>query len=62
MGYVIIRTDQRGGYVAPEGSHSSYTNDLRRARVWRTRVEAERHLCPESETVVPLHTLLPQPR
>jgi hypothetical protein len=52
MPYVIVRTDQGGGYVAPPGSRSSYVRELQFARVFETRESAERDRCPENERVV----------
>lgn len=51
MAYVIKRTDQGGGYVAPPGSRKSYTPRLQSARVFSTREEAERNRCPGNEVV-----------
>ena len=45
MAYVIKRTDQGGGYVAPPGSEHSYTNALQRARTYPTRAAAEAERC-----------------
>lgn len=50
--YVIRRTDQGGGYVAPAGSPSSYVQALQYARVFPTREAAERECCPGNELVV----------
>lgn len=54
MGFVIQRTDQGGGYVTPAGSEKAYTKKLERARVYGTRSEAQRHLCPGNERVLSL--------
>jgi len=51
--YVIVRTDQGGGYVAMPGLHNSYTRFLQKARVFPTREAAERERCPENEKVIP---------
>ena len=51
---VIKRTDQEGGYVAPGGSYKSYTKDIRKARLYLTKEEAEKDRCPVNEVVVPL--------
>jgi len=49
MAYVIRRTDQGRGYVAPAGSTHSYTARKDRARRYATRDEADRDRCPENE-------------
>lgn len=51
MTYVIRRTDQGGGFVAPVGSRSSYTRDRTRARLYPTRAAAEADRCPDNEVV-----------
>ena len=56
--YVIRRTDQGGGYVAPPGSHSSYTKKLERARIFPTKEAADAECCPENEVAVPVAHLL----
>jgi hypothetical protein len=50
--YVIRRDD--GQYVTPPGSEKSYTADVTKARIFRSREEAKIELCPGNETVVPL--------
>lgn len=40
-----------GRYVSREGSLSSYTRDIRRARQFAFREEAEANRCPDSETI-----------
>tara|TARA_B100002049_G_scaffold93692_1_gene69266 strand:- start:801 stop:992 length:192 start_codon:yes stop_codon:yes gene_type:complete len=52
--YVLKRTDQGGGYVAEPGSKSSYTNNVARARKFRSKEEAEAERCVENEVIVPL--------
>lgn len=52
-GFVLRRTDQGGGYVAPAGSAKSYTHNKQRARVYPTREAAEADRC-ENETIEPL--------
>ncbi len=39
--FVIIRTDQSGGYLTPSGSDKAYTSKLEDARKFETRTEAE---------------------
>lgn len=51
MKYVIRRTDQGGGYVAPPGQDKSYVRDLRRARTFDSREAAEAERCPENEVI-----------
>ncbi len=51
MSYVLRRTDQGGGYVAPAGSRNAYTRDRRNARVYRTRADAEADRCPDNEVI-----------
>lgn len=54
MSFVIRRTDQGGGYVAPAGSPKSYTHRRENARRYPTQVAAESERCPGNEVVVPL--------
>lgn len=61
MPYVIERTDQGGGYVAPAGSRGSYVRELQRARTFPTREAAERERCPENERVVHTDDALRRP-
>lgn len=51
MAYVIQRTDQGGGYVAPSGSPSSYVRNPANARQFATVESAERDRCPENERI-----------
>ena len=60
--FVIKRTDQGGGYVAPSGSVSSYTGALQNARIFNTAEEAERNRCPQNEIIVPLADELNLPK
>lgn len=55
MKYVIKRTDQGGGYVAPAGSKKSYTRDIMNARRFDTKEEAEADRCEGNERVCPLN-------
>ena len=52
--YAIKRTDQGGGYVAPAGSHKSYTKNVRNAQLFTNREDAERNRCPGNEVIVDL--------
>lgn len=51
MKYLLRRTDQGGGYVAPPGSAKSYTKSRDKARRFNTREEAERDRCPGNEVI-----------
>ena len=51
MAYLIKRTDQGGGYVAPPGSPKAYTTRAK-ARRFATRQDAEADRCPENETII----------
>lgn len=44
MGWVLQRSGD-GAYVAPSGSSSSYTRDLKRAKRYATREQAEADAC-----------------
>jgi hypothetical protein len=52
--YALLRTDQRGGYVAKEGLNVSYTFDIRKVRKFMTKEDAEMNRCPGNEVVVPI--------
>lgn len=43
--YVLVRTDQGGGYVARPGSQHSYTRRLEEAQTFPSREVAERGKC-----------------
>lgn len=58
--YVIKRIPD-GAYVAPSGSHSSYTRDIRRARTFSSREATERECCSENERIVHIWDDLPKP-
>lgn len=60
MPYVIQRAD--GAFVAREGSASSYTRDLLKARQWPTRDAAELERCPGNEQVRDVRALLERGR
>ena len=54
-GYVIIRTDQGGGYLAPGGANQVWVRDVKKAHLFATREAAESFgVCPENERVVPV--------
>ena len=56
MRYVIVRNED-GKYVTEPGSKNSYTATLKRARVFKTRDEANRDKCG-NESVVPVSKLI----
>jgi len=56
--YVIKRTDQGGGYVAREGSKSSYTHSLENARKFPTQEAANAERCEGNEIVLNVYDLL----
>jgi len=51
-GFVLQRTDQGGGYVAPPDSAKSYVQDVLEARVFKTREEADADRCVENEVIM----------
>lgn len=51
MAFIIRRTDQGGGYVAPAGSRKAYTRRRTDARRYDTREAADADRCPGNETV-----------
>ena len=55
--YILKRTDQGGGYVAPAGSRSSYTHNPLNARRYPTEAAAVADSCPGNETPVDLNKL-----
>lgn len=57
----VIRNEETKKFVTHPGSQRSYTNDLRQARVFHMRDQAEKEMCPENEAVHYLYNLLPQP-
>lgn len=59
--FLLKRTDQDRGYVAPAGSDKAYTKNIFSARVFPTREEAERHRCVENEIIVDAGTLWEYP-
>ncbi len=58
--FILKRTDQGGGYVAPPGSLKSYVRNPVKARRFATREEADRNRCVENETIVALADLVGQ--
>lgn len=56
MPYVIKRTDQGGGFVTDMrvSRGASYTHDLRRAKLFATRDQANGEQCPGNEIVLSL--------
>lgn len=49
--FVIRRTDQGGGFVAPSRNEHSFVRRVEDARHFSTRDEAERHCCPGNEVI-----------
>lgn len=58
--FVIQRTDQGGGYLAPSGSHNAYTKDLAEAQTFTSREKANNERCKGNEVVVPLSSIMPK--
>ena len=56
MGYVLQHI-QTGKYVAPPEEEEFYTTRIENARVFRTKQEADRERCIESERIVSLGEL-----
>lgn len=54
--FVIIRKD--GKYVTRPGQEKSYTDDLRKAWMFRSREAADKQRCPGNESIVSLEALL----
>ncbi len=52
MTFILKRTDQGGGYVAPGGQASSYVRDAMQARTFATVEEADRNRCPGNEVII----------
>lgn len=52
MSYIIKRTDQGGGYVAREGSASSYVKSPSLARRFPSYREADANRCPGNEVIL----------
>lgn len=50
--YIIRRLDQAGGYLAPRGSHKTWTASKERAQLFPTR-EAAQSQCCDNERPVP---------
>jgi hypothetical protein len=53
----VIKHRKTGCFVTKPGSEKAYTRDVRKARLYTYRNIAEKEMCPENETVVPLGTL-----
>jgi hypothetical protein len=51
--FVLRRTDQGGGWVAPPGSPKSYTHNKAKARRFSSEEEAEADRCPDNEVIEP---------
>ena len=53
--YLIKRVD--GKFVARSGSQHSYTNRIDLARVYETKAEADKDLCPDNERIIEIPQL-----
>lgn len=51
MSYILRRTDQGGGWVAPPGSRKSYTHNRDKAHRFATKEAAEADRCVENEVI-----------
>lgn len=62
--FVLVRTDQGGGYVGanPGQTGQSYVRNLRKARTFSTREQADAERCPGNEIIVSVEGLLQKPR
>ena len=58
MTYILKRTDQGGGYVAPSGSKNSYTRDPLKAKRYDSKKQAIADSCIENEVPVNLNHLI----
>ena len=56
--YLLKRTDHGGGYVSENGHKASYTNNLRYAKKYHTKEQAENDRCIENEVIVLLDDAL----
>ena len=59
MMFVLRRTHLRFGYVANSGRKNSYTNNIKHARKFRTRGEAEEERCVD-EVIMRIWTICPK--
>jgi len=57
--YVIMRTDQGGGFLSTGGG-AAYTFNIEYIRLFDTREQAERERCPGNEIVLPLEAVAGQ--
>ena len=56
--YVIKKTDQGGGFLAPSGRKETYTYDVSEARVFRSLEKANNEKCQLNEIVVDIESIL----
>ena len=56
--FVIIRTDQGGGYVGSEKASHSFTHDLSKAKRYATREQAAKDCCHGNERVVAVSDIM----
>lgn len=59
--YVLVKTDQGGGYVAAPGREKSHTHRLEEAQTFTTREKAVKNSCPGNEKPVRVLDLLHAP-
>lgn len=48
----VIENVETGKLVARQGSQHSYTRDIRKVRVFKSREDAEAERCPENERIL----------
>jgi hypothetical protein len=60
--WVLMRTDQGGGYLAGPGQPDSYTKQLEGARTFYSKEAAEAEACPDNEVAVRVEDRLLRPR
>lgn len=51
--FVIMRTNQTGGYVTIQGHKYSYSHNVNVVRLYDTKEEAEQDCCKGNEIVLP---------
>ena len=55
MKYLIRRMNKGFGYLTPSGSEDRYTRELKKARIYVGKEQAERCRDEDHEILVPLH-------
>ena len=56
--YIIRRTDQGGGWMAPPGSLHSYTGDPLKAQRFASYDAAKAYCCPDNEVAENLSEMI----